>query len=86
MVEFSPRTNIFYGDNAQGKTNILEALYLCSMIRSHRTNTDSELINFDKPEAHICLRFVKSEVEHKIDIHLRRNKTKGLALDGVPVK
>lgn len=86
LVEFSPSVNIFYGDNAQGKTNILEALYMCSMVRSHRTNTDSELINFDKPEAHICLRFEKGGVDHKIDIHLRRNNKKGLALDGIPVK
>ncbi|MBQ9827920.1 MAG: DNA replication/repair protein RecF [Lachnospiraceae bacterium] len=86
FVEFSERTNIFYGDNAQGKTNILEALYLCSMVRSHRTNTDSELINFDKSEAHICLKYVRNDVDHKIDMHLRRNGLKGLALDGVPVR
>ena len=45
-LEFSPLTNIIYGNNAQGKTNILEAVYLFSQGRSHRAKTDKELIIF----------------------------------------
>jgi DNA replication and repair protein RecF len=43
-VTFSPRKNIFLGNNGQGKTNLLEALYFLSHARSHRTSTDRELI------------------------------------------
>ena len=45
-VEFSPYTNVIYGDNAQGKTNILEAVYIFSQGRSHRAKSDKELIKF----------------------------------------
>ncbi len=86
FVEFSPKTNIFYGDNAQGKTNLLEALYMCSMVRSHRTTIDRELINFNEEESHICLKYIRNDVEHKIDIHLKKNNKKGLALDGIPIR
>ncbi len=48
-VEFSPHTNLIYGNNAQGKTNILEAIYLFSHGRSHRAKQDSELISFNAP-------------------------------------
>ena len=45
-LSFSQGTNLFYGDNAQGKTNILEAIYFCGTTRSHRTSRDRELISF----------------------------------------
>ena len=43
-IELDPHINVFYGDNAQGKTNIIEAIFLCSMGRSFRTNKDKEMI------------------------------------------
>ena len=52
-LEFDKGTNILYGDNAQGKTNILESIYMCATSRSHRTSKDTELINFNNDEAHI---------------------------------
>ena len=54
-LEFDKGTNIFYGDNAQGKTKILEAAYLCSTTKSHRGSKDREMIKFDADEAHIRL-------------------------------
>ena len=45
-IAFDPATNILYGDNAQGKTNILEALYLCGTTKSHRGTKDRDLIRF----------------------------------------
>ena len=45
-IEFSPDTNFIYGNNAQGKANILEAVYLFSQGRSHRAKTDKELVRF----------------------------------------
>ena len=47
-IELNPHINVFYGDNAQGKTNILEAIFVCSLGKSFRTNKDKELINKDK--------------------------------------
>ena len=45
-MQFSPRTNILYGNNAQGKTNILEAVYVCCTTKSHRGSKDKEMIHF----------------------------------------
>ena len=45
-INFDPHVNIFIGPNAQGKTNLLEAIYFLALTRSHRTNSDKELIRF----------------------------------------
>ena len=50
-MDFSEGTNIIYGDNAQGKTNILEAIYVAATTKSHKGSKDKEIINFDKEEA-----------------------------------
>lgn len=85
-LELDPNKNILYGNNAQGKTNILEAIYICSTTKSHRSNKDIELIKFDEREAHIKIFLEKKEKEHRIDVHLRKNKTKGIAVNGIPIK
>lgn len=85
-LELDSSTNILYGDNAQGKTNILEAIYICSTTKSHRSSKDVELIRLEENEGHVKIYIDKKEREHRIDIHLRRNKTKGIAIDGIPIK
>ena len=85
-LELDPRKNILYGNNAQGKTNVLEAIYICSTTKSHRSNKDVEIIRFDEKEAHIKLFLEKKEKEYRIDVHLRKNKTKGIAVNGIPIK
>lgn len=85
-IEFDENTNILYGDNAQGKTNVLEAIYLCSTSKSHRTKKDKELIRFDSDESHIKTLVYKNDLNYKIDIHLKKNKSKGIAVNGVPLK
>ena len=85
-LNFSDGTNIFYGNNAQGKTNILEAVYMSGTTKSHRTNKDLELIRFTKEESHISTIVNKQGISHKIDIHLKNNKSKGVAIDGIPIK
>ncbi len=52
-LEFDDATNIFYGDNAQGKTNILESIYLSGTTKSHRGTKDRDLVQFGKEESHI---------------------------------
>lgn len=85
-LDLDKKTNILYGKNAQGKTNVLESIYVCSTTKSHRSNKDAELIKLDCNEAHIKLFIEKNNREQRIDIHLRRNKTKGIAINGIPIK
>ncbi len=84
-MDLSPGTNIFYGDNAQGKTNLLEAMYICCTTRSHRGSKDKEIIRFGEDESHIKLFVRKGGVPYRIDMHLRRNGSKGVAINGVPI-
>ncbi len=85
-LDFSPGTNLFYGDNAQGKTNILEAVYFCGTTRSHRTSRDKELIKFDSQESHLRMEMKKTSVDYRIDMHLRTGKAKGIAINGVAIR
>ncbi len=83
---FDQKTNIFYGDNAQGKTNVLEAIYMCCTSRSHRSSKDKEMILFGNSEAHIRTEIFSGEMNHTIDMHLRKEKKKGIAVDGIPIR
>ena len=47
-ISFDRGTNILYGNNAQGKTNILEAIYVSATTKSHKGSKDREIVNFDK--------------------------------------
>lgn len=85
-MQFSDGVNILYGDNAQGKTNILEAIYLGGTTKSHKGSKDRELIKMEQPEAHVRLLIDKDGFTHKIDMHLKRSKSKGIAIDGIPIK
>ncbi len=96
-MDFYDGVNLIYGDNAQGKTNILEAIYIAATTRSHRGAKDEELIRseevpesssdfFNERDAHIKLIVKKEYSEERIDIHLKRNKPKGFAVNGVVLK
>lgn len=85
-LEFHPHTNVLYGDNAQGKTNILESIFVCGTTNSHKGSKDRELIRVGMEEAHIRMMMTKKNMPHKIDMHLRKNKGKGIAIDGIPIK
>ncbi len=85
-IHFSNGINILYGNNAQGKTNILEAIYMLATTKSHRGNKDKEIIQFGYDEAHIRADVIKNDISHRIDMHLRKNKSKGVAVDLVTLK
>lgn len=85
-ISFDQGTNILYGDNAQGKTNVLEAIYLCGTTKSHRGSKDREIIHFNRDESHIRMFISRDDVIHKIDMHLKKNKAKGIAIDGIPIR
>ncbi|MBQ8031507.1 MAG: DNA replication/repair protein RecF [Butyrivibrio sp.] len=85
-IDFSSGTNILYGDNAQGKTNILEAIYVSATTKSHKGSKDKEIIGFGKEEAHIRTILEKDGAEYRVDMHLRGNRSKGIAIDGQKIK
>jgi len=80
-VEFDEGTNILTGENAQGKTNILEAIYLCSTTKSHKGNKDSEIIRFGYEESHLRSIIRKKDEDLRIDMHLRKGRSKIIALN-----
>lgn len=85
-LQFDRGTNIFYGENAQGKTNILEALYMSGTTKSHKSSRDGEMIRFSEEEAHIRTDVVKQDLNYRIDMHLKKHKSKGIAINGVSIK
>lgn len=85
-LAFDKGTNILYGDNAQGKTNILEAIYVSATTKSHKGSKDKDIVNFHKEEAHIRTFLEKDGVDTRVDMHLRKSKSKGIAVDGQKLK
>lgn len=85
-VAFGSHTNILYGDNAQGKTNILESIYMAATTKSHRGTKDRDVIKLGEEEGHIRLFINRKSITHRIDMHLRKNRNKGVAIDGIPIK
>lgn len=85
-LNFDEGTNILYGDNAQGKTNVLEAIYVSATTKSHKGSKDKEIINFSKEEAHIRTFLSKNNTDYRVDMHLRKSKSKGIAINGQKLK
>ena len=85
-MELNEGTNILYGDKAQGKTNIMEAVYVCCTSKSHKNAKDRDIIRFDQDESHIKMQIRKNDVPYRIDMHLKKNKPKGIAINGMPIR
>ncbi len=85
-IYFDKGTNVLYGDNAQGKTNVLEAIFMCATTKSHKGSKDKEIVGFDEEEAHITLYLDKDGDEIKIDMLLRKDKSKVVALNGSKIR
>lgn len=83
-INLNDGINIFYGENAQGKTNIIESIYLCSVGRSFRAKRDQELINFNKQNATVEVEFNKSDRDGKIKIEIENKKR--IFLNGIKLK
>ena len=76
--------NIFYGENAQGKTNIIEAIFLGSMGKSFRAKKDKEMIRLEMEKAEIEIEYQKSDRDGKIKIEVSNKKT--IFLNGIKLK
>lgn len=83
-ISFNKGINVIYGDNAQGKTNILEAIFLCSMGKSFRTNKDKELIKLSEDFAKINIEYEKSDRKGKIEYIISNKKI--ISINGVKIK
>lgn len=85
-ISFDEGTNIIYGNNAQGKTNILEAAYMSGTTKSHKGSKDKDMIRFGEQEAHLRTVVIKQGKEYQIDMHLKQSRSKGIAVNRVPMK
>ena len=83
-INLNKNINIFFGENAQGKTNIIESIYLCSMGKSFRAKKDKEMINLNSENAIIEIEYQKNDREGKIKIEL--NNKKNIYLNGIKIK
>ena len=83
---FSPKTNSLVGKNAQGKTNLLEAIFFASIGKSFRTSKDKELISWQAQEARIVLNAKNRFREKQIEIILQRNQKKVVKMDGINIR
>lgn len=84
--EFHGGTNVLYGDNAQGKTNVLEAIFVGGTTKSHKGSKDLEMIRSGQKEAHIRYFVEKRQRTFKVEVHMKRGGSKGIAIDGLPIK
>ncbi len=86
VITFGEKTNIIYGDNAQGKTNALEALYIFALGKSFRTTQDRELIKFDEQFTKIALTYRDAFRENNIEVTILKDKKKQIKVNGVVIR
>ena len=84
-LKLGQNINIFIGDNAQGKTNILESIYYCGFAKSHKTNKDKELINCDYDKAYISLNIANKRLDKKIDINILKDGKKAIKINSIKI-
>ncbi len=83
-IELNKRINIIFGDNAQGKTNILEAIYFTSLGKSFRTNKEKEIVKENESQAKIEINFIKNNRKEKINAEI--SDKKNFYINDIPVK
>ncbi len=81
-IELCKGVNIFYGNNAQGKTNIIESVYIASTGKSHRAQKDADLIKWEYEDSKIKVDYQKEDNEKCIEVYLNRNLQKQIKLNG----
>ena len=84
-VYFSPKLNVLLGKNAQGKTNLIEAIYFCSIAKSPRTKREAELIKWEKEASNILLEYKTKAGDKKIDVTLKRKGKKIIKLNRINI-
>lgn len=77
--------NFFEGNNAQGKTNIIESVYMCAFGKSYRTTKDMEVVNFDDGFCRISLEYNKNNLDKQIEVFIDKNSKKQIKKDGIKI-
>jgi len=85
-IELNSKLNIFFGNNAQGKTNLLESIYIGSTGKSYRTNKDKELISLDKEQSYIGIKVQKKYSDKLIEIKMEKEKPKRVKINKVEME
>ncbi len=85
-VDFDQRCNVIFGENAQGKTNLLEALVYLSCGRSPRARTDREMIGFDAPSARMLASVFSRDRTFRVQVDLFRDRRRKMSVNQVPAK
>ena len=85
-ISLGPHVNVFMGDNAQGKTNILEGIYYCAFARSHRTSKDRELINWNADNALLSVMVGRERLDKRIDISILKDGKKAIQINKIKIK
>ena len=83
-IKLNKKINVFYGENAQGKTNIIEAIFLSSIGKSFRTNKEKELIRFGEENCNLDISFEKSDRDGRISINIGNKKN--ILINGIKIK
>lgn len=85
-VTFGPNLNVLEGKNAQGKTNLVEAIFLCAIGKSPRVNRDRDLILWNQNLSKVTIEYTKLSGNKKIELYLFSNQNKAIKINGVPIK
>ena len=85
-ISLGPHVNVFMGDNAQGKTNILEGIYYCAFAKSHRTSKDRELINWNSDNALLSVTVGRERLDKRIDISILKDGKKAIQVNKIKIK
>lgn len=85
-IKFINGINLFVGQNAQGKTNIIESIYLCAFGKSYRTTKDTEIIKFNKEFSNIELNYEKNKVNSNLKVNINNLNRKEIIKNGVKIK
>ena len=85
-LELSENINVFLGQNAQGKTNVVEAVYYAAMGHSHRTSVDAELIRWEEPAASMKLGFERLGVANVLEFQFSREKRRQILYNGQSIR
>ena len=85
-MEFHPNVNLILGNNAQGKTNLLESIYICSMGKSFRTAKDNEMILFGEDYGRVKVNAQRDYYDTSVELILSKDSKKSAKVDGVKIK
>ena len=86
LIEPDAGVTVFTGPNAQGKTNLLEAVHVCCLGKSHRTVQSAEMVSYGKKDARIGLRVARADGPRHIQVMLEANRHKRISVSGVPIR